>query len=123
MKQTPETIVLLNFVCEDIQKIARGIRAKNIYTMVMPFTVGNERLLQEKPAGLIVCADENAPGHVAELARFQALGMPLLCLTVKKDSHENEIAKAVEFCIGKCGCHGLWKLENFVDEAVADIRS
>lgn len=49
MKQTPETIVLLNFVCEDIQKIARAIRDKHIYTMVMPYTVSVERLMQENP--------------------------------------------------------------------------
>ena len=36
MKQTPETIILLNFVCEDIQKVARAVRDRNIYTMVMP---------------------------------------------------------------------------------------
>ena len=38
MKQTPETIILLNFVCEDIQKAARLVRDSGIYTMVMPYT-------------------------------------------------------------------------------------
>ena len=37
MKQTPETIVLLNFVCEDIQKAARLVRDSGIYTMVMSY--------------------------------------------------------------------------------------
>ena len=53
MKQTPETVVLLNFVCDGIQKIARAIRDRHIYTMVMPYTVSTERLMQEKPVGLI----------------------------------------------------------------------
>ena len=88
MKQTPETVVLLNFVCEDIQKIARGIRAEHIYTMCMPYTVGDERLLQEKPVGLIVCADANAPAHDDALARFKALGIPLLQLTIQKEIAE-----------------------------------
>ena len=122
MKQTPETVVLLNFVCEDIQKIARGIRAEHIYTMCMPYTVGDERLLQEKPVGLIVCADVNAPAHDEALARFKALGIPLLQLTIQKGDHAAEIAKAVSFCKETCKCQGLWKLENFVDEAVSDIR-
>ena len=123
MKHTPETIVLLNFGCEDIQKIARGIRAKNIYTMCMPYTVGNERLLQESPAGLIVCADECASPRPEALARFQALGIPLMQIATGKGDHGEEIAKAVQFCTGECGCHGLWRLENFIDEAVADIRA
>ena len=78
MKQTPETIVLLNFVCEDIQKIARAIRDKHIYTMVMPYTVSVERLMQEKPAGLIICTDAGAPEHGEELKKFTALGLPVM---------------------------------------------
>lgn len=123
MKQTPETIVLLNFVCEDIQKIARGIRAKNIYTMVMPYTVSVERLLEEKPVGIIVCTDEGAPAHCEALASFKALGLPCLELSIRKDTHAAEIASAVDFCFGECGCHGLWKLDSFIEEAIADIRA
>ena len=73
MKQTPETIVMLNFVCDDIQKIARAVRDKNIYTMVMPYTVSAERVNQEKTVGLIVCKDADAPARDAELAKFKAL--------------------------------------------------
>lgn len=76
MKQTPETVVLLNFVCDDIQKIARAIRDRHIYTMVMPYTVSTERLMQEKPVGLIVCADSDVPAHDGELKKFSALGCP-----------------------------------------------
>ena len=34
MKLTPETVVLINFGRNDIQKLARGIRDRGIYTMV-----------------------------------------------------------------------------------------
>ena len=64
MKQTPETIILLNFVCEDIQKAARLIRDSGIYTMVMPYTTPVERVMQEKPVGLIVCADRGVPARL-----------------------------------------------------------
>ena len=81
MKQTPETIVLLNFGCEDIQKFARAIRDRHIYTMVMPYTVPAERVTQEAPAGLIVCADAGVPASPEARAKFDALKLPTLDLT------------------------------------------
>lgn len=123
MKQTPETIILLNFVCEDIQKVARAVRDRNIYTMVMPYTVPVERVMQEKPVGLIVCADPGVPAHDADLQRFKALGLPLLELEITKENIPAQAEKAIAFCMAKCGCHGLWKMENFIDEAIADIRA
>ncbi len=123
MKQTPETIVLLNFVCEDIQKAARLVRDSGIYTMVMPYTTPVDRVMQEKPVGLIVCADQGVPAREADLNRFKAIGLPLLELTVTKDNLAAQAEKAIAFCKEKCGCHCLWKLENFIDEAVADIRA
>ena len=123
MKQTPETVVLLNFVCDDIQKIARAIRDRHIYTMVMPYTVSTERLMQEKPVGLIVCADSDAPAHDGELKKFSALGLPMFKLTTEKHADPSEQVKnAVDFCMKECGCTGSWTMEKFVEEAVRDIR-
>ncbi len=123
MKQTPETVVLLNFVCDDIQKIARSIRDRHIYTMVMPYTVSTERLMQEKPVGLIVCADAGAPAHEEELNRFLALGLPVFRLTVEKHADPAEqVNKAVDFCRNECGCTGSWTMEKFIEEAIRDIR-
>ena len=45
MKHTPETVVLVNCGCNEIQTIARGVRAEHIYTMVMPYTVSAERVI------------------------------------------------------------------------------
>ncbi|MBO7147953.1 MAG: glutamine-hydrolyzing GMP synthase [Lentisphaeria bacterium] len=123
MKQTPETVVLLNFVCDDIQKFARMIRDKNIYTMVMPYTVPNERVMAEKPVGLIVCADAGAPAHEAELARFKTLNIPLMELEITKENLADQAEKAIDFCMNTCGCTGSWKMETFIEEAVADIRA
>ncbi len=123
MKQTPETVVLMNFVCDDIQKIARSIRDRHIYTMVMPYTVSTERLMQEKPAGLIICADADAPAHEEELNKFTALGLPVFKLTVEKNTDSSEkIQKAVDFCMNECKCTGSWTMENFIVEAIKDIR-
>ena len=123
MKQTPETIVLLNFVCEDIQKIARAIRDKHIYTMVMPYTVSVERLMQEKTAGLIICTDAGAPEHGEELEKFTALGLPVMKIMNSRGADLTEkIERAVEFCHNQCGCKGSWTMEHFIEEAVKDIR-
>ena len=123
MKQTPETIVMLNFVCDDIQKIARAVRDKNIYTMVMPYTVPAERVTQEKPVGLIVCKDQNAPAHDADLAKFKALNIPMIELEIGDEASKTAaIDKAVDFCFNTCKCSGSWTMENFLEEAIRDIR-
>ena len=119
MKQTRETVVLLNFGCNDIQKFARAIRDRHIYTMVMPYTVPIERVSQENPVGLIICADAAAPARPEAMAKFSALNLPTLDLS-KGDA---DVDKAVDFCTGKCKCTGSWKMENFIDEAIADIRA
>ncbi len=123
MKQTPETIILLNFVCEDIQKIARAIRDKHIYTMVMPYTVGVERLMQEKPVGLIICTDAGAPEHKEEFERFSSLGLPVMKIINSRGTNLKEkIERAVEFCRNQCACRGTWTMERFIEEALKDIR-
>lgn len=123
MKQTPETIILLNFVCTDIQKIARAIRDRHIYTMVMPYTVSAERVMEEAPVGLIVCKDAAAPDHSEELKKFAALNLPMCEVTVDEDGNTDQaVAGAVDFCMSKCGCKGSWTMENFIEEAIRDIR-
>ena len=82
MKQTPETIVLVNFGCEDIQKFARSIRDRHIYTMVMPYTVPAERVMEEKPVGLILCADAGTPERPGAREKFEALKLPILWVYV-----------------------------------------
>ena len=119
MKQTPETVVLLNFGCTDIQKFARAIRDKHIYTMVMPYTVTAERVMQENPVGLIVCADAGTPDRSDAKAKFSALNLPMLDLAGK----EMCAAQAVDFCVNECKCSCSWVMDKFIDEAVADIRN
>ena len=119
MKQTPGTIVLVNFGCEDIQKFARSIRDRHIYTMVMPYTVPAERVMEEKPVGLILCADAGTPERPGAREKFEALKLPILDLT--SGTGTGDVDAAVAFCC-QCGCHGSWTMEKFIDEAVADIR-
>ena len=119
MKQTPETIVLVNFGCEDIQKFARSIRDRHIYTMVMPYTVPAERVMEEKPVGLILCADAGTPERPGAREKFEALKLPILDLT--SGTGTGDVDAAVAFCC-QCGCHGSWTMGKFIDEAVADIR-
>ncbi len=118
MKQTPETVVLLNFGCNDIQKFARAIRDRHIYTMVMPYTVPVERVQQENPVGLIICADPETPSRPEARAKFDALKLPTLDLSAGATDAE----AAVAFCKNSCGCTGNWTMEKFIEEAVADVR-
>ena len=66
MKVTPETVVLIDCNCNEIQKIARAVRSAKVYTMVMPCSVPLERLQAEKPVGIIFCADKNEPELAAK---------------------------------------------------------
>ena len=116
IQKTPETVILINFGCKDIQQFARAIRAKRIYTMVMPWTTPNERVLQESPVGIIACRDPQAPAHPSDEARFASLGIPFLSVT------SLEAAPAIAFCQEKCGCQGLWTMERFIPEAIEEIR-
>ena len=115
MKLTPETVVLINFGRNDIQKLARGIRDRGIYTMVMPYTTPVERLQAEKPVGLILCYDGTPR---ASLDMFNTVGLPTTVVDGDAD-----ITALVAFCKDSCGCTCSWKLETFIDEAVADIRA
>ena len=123
MKKTPETVVLINFGCENIQKLARAIRSEHIYTMVMPWTVKAERIAEEAPVGLIFCKDAATKAHDAEKEAFAKMGIPFMEITLSEE--EDAAAKApalVAFCKEKCGCKGAWKLDTFIEEAVKDIR-
>lgn len=114
MKKTPETVVLINCGYSDIQVLARQVRSRNIYTMVIPYTAPVERIMEENPSGLVFAADPGAGTAVAE-AKFSKIALPKIT-----SINSDEIA---DFCLNQCGCHGSWKLENFIDEAVADIRA
>ena len=73
MKVTPETVVLIDCNCNEIQKIARAVRSAKVYTMIMPCSVPLERLQAEKPVGIIFCADKNEPELAAKAAGIAAL--------------------------------------------------
>ena len=117
IKQTPQTVILINGGCKDIQNYARAIRAGHIYTMVMPYTTPDARIMQESPAGIIFCRDAQAKPQPAAESRIAALGVPFLSTTAF------DAAAALDFCRGKCGCQGLWTIENFIAESIADIRA
>ena len=119
MKVTPETVVLINCGCEGIQKLARAVRARKVYTMVIPYSAPAERVGAEKPAGLLLVSDGPCARLDEAEKKFSALGVPMLEIT----DPENAVEAAVDFCFKKCGCSGNWDLDKFIDEAVADIRA
>ena len=133
MKRTKETIVLINCGCAGVQKFARAIRSHHIYTMVMPYTVTAERVMEEAPAGLIFVADAASDKVAEQLAKFQELEMPKIAVNAAADmlpgmkkanaKDDLDVAEVCDFCMKDCACTGSWTMENFVEEAVADIRA
>ena len=59
MKQTPETVILIDCGYDGIQKVARAVRDKQIYTMVIPCTAPAERVMAENPVGLVFVSGGN----------------------------------------------------------------
>lgn len=134
MKKTPETVVLINAGAQSVQKTARAVRAGNIYTMVMPYSVSGARVMAEDPVGIIVVADEVNNDIAAALTKFTTLGLPLLavdaaCEMLPDAANKVKMANCtdadalISFCKEKCGCTGSWDLSRFIDEAVADIKA
>jgi len=122
MKTTPETVVLVNCGCTDIQKLARAVRARHVYTMVMPYTVPVERVLAEKPVGLIFVGDGDEASIASRVAAFSSVDLPKLVIAEAALQPAVAADLAGSFCFEKCGCTGSWRLDRFIDEAVEDIR-
>ena len=118
MKQTPETVILIDCGCDGIQKLARAVRDKQIYTMVIPCTAPVERVMAENPVGLVFVSGGNEARLADAQAKFAAVGLPKFTAAGLDDA-----CKVTEFCINECKCSGNWKMETFIEEAVADIRA
>lgn len=129
MRQTEQTVVIINCGYPDVQKLARKIRDHHIYTMVMPFTVPTERLLQEKPVGILFVGTEVSDLAKAELPRLANAGVPVYAAGdvasflpgVPAGALDN-VEKMLDFCKTTCGCTGAWTLDTFVDDAVREVR-
>ncbi len=121
MKTTPQTVVLLNYGCKNIQKLARQIRDNRIYTMVMPKTVAAARIAAEQTVGILVCRD--AENFSAEPApQIKECGIPAMEVTMGVEPNPG-LDTILDFLKSKCNCTGTWDLSKFIDEAVADIRA
>ena len=118
MKRTPETVVLIDCGCSAVQKIARAVRDKNIYTMVIPGGAPVARVMEEQPVGLVFIAGEDAAKNSAIQQKFADVALPQLNAASVDDA-----PAIIDFCMNSCGCTGSWKMENFIEEAVADIRA
>ena len=94
MKTTPETVVLVNCACADIQKLARKVRDNHVYTMVMPVITPLERLMAESPVGIIFAGDGEESAIAAAAAPFAAAGVPSMVLPNVADDPETAADKA-----------------------------
>ncbi len=129
MKQTPETVILVNCGCADIQKLARSVRDRHIYTMVMPYTVKPERIAEERPVALVYCADAADAGIAALLGKFATLSRPRLAVGAAAEmlpgvpkAAAGDVDAIEKFCLAN-GCAGSWTMEKFIAGALADIKT
>ena len=118
MKQTPETVILIDCGYDGIQKLARAVRDKQIYTMVIPCTAPAERVLAENPVGLVFVSGGNDARMADAQAKFAGVSLPKFAA-----ADLNDADKVIDFCVKECKCSGNWKMEDFIEEAVADIRA
>ena len=118
MKQTPETVILIDCGYDGIQKLARAVRDKQIYTMVIPCTAPAERVMAENPVGLVFVSGGNDARLADSQAKFAGENLPKLAVAGLEDAE-----KVVDFCMKDCKCSGNWKMEDFIEEAIADIRA
>ena len=118
MKQTPETVILIDFWFDGIQKLARAVRDKQIYTMVIPCTAPVERVMAENPVGLVFVSGGNCARAKECEAKFADVKLPKFTAADLSDSES-----VAEFCFNECKCGGNWNMADFIDEAVADIRA
>ena len=101
-----------------MQKIARAVRDKHIYTMVIPGGAPVARVMEEQPAGLVLIAGDDAAKNSAIQQKFADVALPQMSAASVDDA-----PAIIDFCMTSCGCTGSWKMENFIEEAVADIRA
>ena len=101
MKQTPETVVLIDCGYDGIQKLARAVRDKKIYTMVIPCTAPVDRVMAENPVGLVFVSGGNDSRMAEAQAKFAAVTLPKFTAT-----DLNDAANVTEFCFAECKCSG-----------------
>ena len=118
MKQTPETVILIDCGYDGIQKLARAVRDKQIYTMVIPCTAPAERVMAENPVGLVFVSGGNDTRMADAQAKFAGVSLPKFAA-----QDLNDADKVIDFCVKECKCSGNWRMEDFIEEAVADIRA
>ncbi|MDX9868666.1 MAG: glutamine-hydrolyzing GMP synthase [Kiritimatiellia bacterium] len=121
MKQTHDTVVILDFGAINSQAAAKFIRQLNIYCEVLPCTAARERIEALRPQALVL--QRGAGFGAATLDRSPAanpaaLGVPVLDLA----DLPCEISTFESFLLGRCGLRQDWTVEAFIREAIDGIR-
>ena len=121
MKQTHDTVVILDFGAINSQAAAKLIRQLNIYCEVLPCTAARERIEALRPKALVL--QRGAEFGANTLKRSPATdpaawGVPVLDLS----DLPCEIATFETFLLSQCGLRQDWTVEAFIREAIDEIR-
>ena len=74
--------------------------------------------MAENPVGLVFVSGGNDARLADSQAKFAGENLPKLAVAGLEDAE-----KVVDFCMKDCKCSGNWKMEDFIEEAIADIRA
>jgi len=121
VKQTHDTVVILDFGAINSQAAAKLIRQLNIYCEVLPCTAARERIEALRPKALVL--QRGAEFGANTLKRSPATdpaawGVPVLDLS----DLPCEIATFETFLLSQCGLRQDWTVEAFIREAIDEIR-
>ena len=126
-----QLMVVINLGGPHAQIVARRVRECNVYCEVYSFTAGEEKIKALSPKGIIVTGGW---GGVPELRHEKAPWLDNIGVPVLEVGHGTAVSvEALAGGIGKkcldtflktsCDCIGDWSIKEFVNDAIAEIRS
>lgn len=130
-----ERIIILDRGGQHARMLARRVRDLHVYSEVFGADTSPERVLAEKPLGVII-AGTPAPGvsvdaiaHMDELLAVTEQGLATASVPVWRVASPAESTGADStdelraFVFETCGCKGTWTMEAYAEQVVAEIRA
>lgn len=114
-----ELLLILDFGAHNNQKVAKAVRAANVYCEVVPYNMSLETIIGKKPKALVFIGEEETTATDAE---ERAKGLEQLEIPVLELGNQMTEPEIHNFLFQKCGFAGNWTTEAFIDDMIAQIR-
>ncbi|MDR2884053.1 MAG: glutamine-hydrolyzing GMP synthase [Deferribacteraceae bacterium] len=102
-----ELIVIVDFGASYTQLVARKVRESGVYSEIVPYTAGFEKIDAKKPKGIIF-----AGGHIDTPSTTASV--------LRVDKFEEQVIE--DFATNKCNCKCDWTPSSFVEDEVKRIK-